>query len=61
MRIAGIFRVINGQTVIQGRPESQPNAPLGTYPVNDGDTIILAASAQLGMSADQSGVELNPQ
>lgn len=61
MRIAGTFRVINGQNVIQGRPEDQPNAPLGTYPLNDGDTVILAASAQLGMASDQSGVDLNPQ
>jgi len=49
------------QNVIQGRPEDQPNAPLGTYPVNAGDTVILAASAQLGMGSDQSGVDLNPQ
>jgi hypothetical protein len=49
------------QNVIQGRPEDQPNAPLGTYPLNDGDTVILAASAQLGMGSDQSGVDLNPQ
>jgi len=33
--------------VIQGRPEDQPNAPLGTYPINVGDTILLCASAQL--------------
>ncbi len=47
---------MNGQNVIQGRPEDQPNAPLGTYPVNDGDT-----SAQFGMGSDQGGVDLNPQ
>jgi hypothetical protein len=61
MRIAGTFRVVNGQNVIQGRPEDQPNAPLGTYPVNDGDTVLLVASAQLGMGSDASGVDLNPQ
>ncbi len=37
MRIAGTFQVVNGQNVIQGRPEDQPNAPLGVYPVNAGD------------------------
>jgi hypothetical protein len=61
MRIAGTFRVVNGQNVIQGRPEDQPNAPLGTYPLNDGDTVILAASAQLGIASDRGGVDLNPQ
>jgi len=29
--------------------------------VNVGDTVTLAASAQLGMGSDQSGVDLNPQ
>jgi hypothetical protein len=51
----------HGSFAIRGRPEDQPNAPLGTYPVNDGDTVILAASTQLGMANDQSGVDLNPQ
>ncbi len=27
MRIAGTFQVVNGQNVIQGRPEDQPSAP----------------------------------
>ena len=49
MRIAGTFQVVNGQNVIQGRPEDQPNAPLGVYPINAGDTILLCASTQLGM------------
>jgi hypothetical protein len=49
------------QNVVQGRPEDQPNAPLGAYPLNDGDTVILAASAQLGLGSDQGGVDLNPQ
>jgi hypothetical protein len=26
-----------------------------------GDTILLCASAQLGMASDQGGVDLNPQ
>jgi len=47
MRSAGTFAIVNGQNVIQGRPEDQPNAPLGTYPINDGDTVLLVASAQL--------------
>jgi hypothetical protein len=61
MRSAGTFTIVNGQNVIQGRPEDQPNAPLGTYPINDGDTVLLVASAQLGMGSDQSGVDLNSQ
>ncbi len=58
MRIAGTFPVVNGQNVIQGRPEDQPNAPLGVYPINTGDVILRCASAQLGLGVDQSGVNV---
>jgi hypothetical protein len=48
------------QNVIQGRPEDQPNAPLGTYPINVGDIILLCSSTQRGLGVDQGGVDLTP-
>ena len=58
MRIAGIVQVVNGQNVIQGRPEALPNTPLGTYRINAGYIILLCSSAQLGLGVDQGGVNV---
>ena len=56
MRIAGAFQVVNSQNVIQGRPEDQPNAPLGSIPSALATPSYCARRRSSGWESTRGGV-----